>query len=58
MKMMNNIKVNDQLIINEPIEDEEEEEIIITSNYLFLIYILIIWLISISPSKMMVYISV
>jgi hypothetical protein len=39
MKMMNNIKVNDQLIINEPMEDEEEEEIIITSKYL-LIYFL------------------
>ncbi len=37
MKMMNNIKVNDQIIRNEQIEDEEEEEIIITSNYLFLI---------------------
>jgi hypothetical protein len=37
MKMMNNIKVNDQLIIDEPMEYEEEEEIIITSKYLFLI---------------------
>jgi hypothetical protein len=37
MKMMNNIKVNDQLIIDEPMEHEEEEEIIRTSNYLFFI---------------------
>ena len=38
MKMLNNIKINEELIRKEPIEEQEEqeeEEIILTSNFIF-----------------------
>ena len=38
MKMVHNIKINEELIRKEPIEEQEEqeeEEIILTSNFIF-----------------------